>query len=257
VPEFPGSHLHQVSSRERRGKQGEIALTAVIQVIDSDAATISEVQWALSQDGYQVCIAQPGLDAVQMMLIKEPDLVILGFDSQEQDWRFLRHLLTFNLQPLLLLFSTGDVMEQVRGLELGADDFMTKPIVAVELVARTQALLRRSMLSGPRRRKLFVDGDLVIDLTRWEVHIDAHPIALTPTEFRILTCLINRVGEVLSHKWILTQVWGPHHMGESSILKPHIHNLRKKLEPDPRHPRRIITRRGTGYQFNRLLTESC
>ena len=235
----------------------EPALTAGILVIDSDVVAVEKVQWALTQDGYQVCTAQPGVDAVRMMLINEPDLVILGVDSQDRDWRFLRHLLTFAVQPLLLLFSTGgDVMDQVKGLELGADDCMTKPIVTAELVARTRALLRRSMISSSRRtRSLFVDGDLIIDLTRREVRIKDRPIALTPTEFRILTCLISRVGEVLPHERILTQVWGPSYVCDCSILKPHIHNLRKKLEPDPIRPRRILTRRGTGYQFNRLATE--
>lgn len=231
-------------------------MTAGILVIDSDVVAVEKVQWALAQDGYQVCTAQPGVDAVRMMLINEPDLVILGVDSQDRDWRFLRHLLTFAVQPLLLLFSTGDVMDQVRGLDLGADDCMTKPIVAAELVARTRALLRRSMNSSSRRkRSLFVDGDLIIDLTRREVRIKDCPIALTPTEFRILCCLIGRVGEVLPHERILMQVWGPSYVGDCGILKPHIHNLRQKLEPDPMRPRRIVTRRGTGYQFNRLATE--
>jgi two-component system KDP operon response regulator KdpE len=100
-----------------------------------------------------------------------------------------------------------------------------------------------------------VDGDLIIDLTRREVRLDDQPIRLTPTEFQILSCLISQVGEVLSHKRILMQVWGPNYAGEHGILKPHIHSLRRKLEPDPSRPQRILTRRGEGYLFRRLATE--
>ncbi len=231
-------------------------MTADILIIDDDMATLEEVQWALTRDGYQVSVAEPGVGAVRKMLINEPDLVILGVDTQERGWRFFRNLLTFKIQPLLLLLSTEDMMDQVKGLELGADDCMIKPIVTVELVARTRALLRRSMTSASRRRRsLFVDGDLLIDLTRREVRINDHPIRLTPTEFRILVCLICEVGEVISHRRILTQVWGPSCAGEYSILKPHIHNLRRKLEPDPSRPQRILTRRSEGYLFRRLATE--
>ena len=231
-------------------------MTARILIIDGDTATLEEVQWALNRDGYQVSVAQPGVGAVRKMLISEPDLVIVGIDSQERDWRFFRHLLTFKMQPLLLLLSTEDVMDQVKGLELGADDCMIKPIVTVELLARTRALLRRSMTPASRqRRSLFVDGDLFIDLTRREVRINDHPIRLTPTEFRILACLICEAGEVISHKRILTQVWGPSCAGEHGILKPHIHNLRRKLEPDPSRPQRILTRRSEGYLFRRLVAE--
>ena len=231
-------------------------MTAGILIIDDDEATLEEVQWALSRDGYQVSVTQPGVGAVRRMLVGEPDLVIVGIDTREQDWRFFRHLLTFKMQPLLLLLSTEDMMDQVKGLELGADDCMIKPIVTVELVARTRALLRRSMTSASRRRRsLFVDGDLYIDLTRREVRINDHPIRLTPTEFQILACLICEVGEVISHKRILTQVWGPSCSGEHSILKPHIHNLRRKLEPDPSQPQRILTRRSEGYLFRRMAAE--
>jgi two-component system response regulator VicR len=231
-------------------------MTAGILIIDDDIGTLEEVQWALTRDGYQVSVAQAGVDAVRKMLIDEPDLVILGVDTQERDWRFFRHLLTFKIQPLLLLLSTEDMMDQVKGLELGADDCLTKPFVLVELMARTRALLRRSVTSASRQqRSLFVDGDLLIDLTRREVRLDDQPIRLTPTEFQILSCLISQVGEVLSHKRILMQVWGPNYAGEHGILKPHIHSLRRKLEPDPSRPQRILTRRGEGYLFRRLATE--
>lgn len=231
-------------------------MTAGILIIDDDIGTLEEVQWALTRDGYQVSVAQAGVDAVRKMLVNEPDLVILGVDTQERDWRFFRHILTFKIQPLLLLLSTEDMMDQVKGLELGADDCMTKPFVLVELMARTRALLRRSANSTSRQqRSLFVDGDLIIDLTRREVRLDDQPIRLTPTEFQILSCLISQVGEVLTHKRILMQVWGPNYAGEHGILKPHIHSLRRKLEPDPSQPQRILTRRGEGYLFRRLATE--
>jgi DNA-binding response OmpR family regulator len=228
-------------------------MTASILIVDDDVAMIEEIQWALTQDGYRVSPARPGGDAIRKMLIDEPDLVILGISTEERHWQFCRRLLTFLDQPLLLLLSTKNKMDSVKGLELGADDCMTKPILTVELAARARALLRRSMSPASRRRRsFFADGDLIIDLTRREVRIDDHPVALTKTEFRILTCFVSHAGEVLSHKQILTQAWGPNYAGERNLLKPHIHNLRKKLESDPSHPKRILTRRGEGYLFKRL-----
>jgi len=231
-------------------------MTASVLVIDDDVATVEEIQRALAQDGYQVALAQPGVDALRKMLLHEPDLVILGVSGKETDWQFCRRLLTFLEQPLLLLLGTKNRMDRVQGLELGADDCMIKPILDIELVARTRALLRRSMSPISRqKRSLFVDGELVVDLTRKEIRVNDDPIALTPTEFRLLTCFTNNVGEVVSHDRICTYVWGTDCSGSRDMLKPHIHNLRKKLEPDPSHPQRILTRRGEGYLFRRLSAE--
>jgi DNA-binding response OmpR family regulator len=227
-------------------------MPAGILVIDDDAATMQQVQLALTQDGYEVFCAQSGVNAIRKMLVEEPDLVILGINSQEKDWEFCRRLLTFGDRPLLLLLSTKSHLDRVKGLELGADDCMMKPILSIELVARTRALLRRSTPQASVRQSLFVDGDLIVDPTRKEVQVHDQLVALTPIEFRILVCFTRHVGEVLSHEQLLAEVWGPNHVGGRDLLKLYVHNLRQKIESNPHRPQRILTRRGEGYVFERL-----
>jgi DNA-binding response OmpR family regulator len=231
----------------------ELTMTAHVLLIDDDAVVVSTVEAALIQDGHRVSVALPGVDALRRMIADEPDLVILGIDSQDSEWQFCRRLLAFLDQPLLLLLPVRNKLDHVKGLELGADDCMVKPVLTVELLARVRALLRRSALAFSRRqRSLFMDGDLIVDLTRREVLLNGYPVAITPTEFRMLTCFIMHEGEVLPHERILTQVWGPSDLVGRDVLKLYIHNLRKKLEPNPNQPQRLLTRRGEGYLFRRL-----
>jgi len=197
-------------------------MTADILLIDNDDMVLNSVQ--------PVC---------------KPDLVILGIDPPGQGWRFCHQLLAFLESPLLLLLSTCDEKDHIKGLSLGADACMAKPVLLGELVARVQALTRQ-------RKDLFVDGDLVVDLNRQEIRLDSESLALTPTEFRVLSCLIQDVGEVVSYQRLLAQVWGPDRRDSRHLLNSCIYHLRQKLEPDPRHPRRIVTRLREGYALHRI-----
>jgi DNA-binding response OmpR family regulator len=235
------------------GRLVEPIMAASILLIDDDAATIQKVQPALRQDGYEVAHAQPGIDAIRTVLVDQPDLVILGINSQKEDWEFCRRLMTFLNHPLLLLLATKSQMDRLKGFELGADDCMVKPVVMVELAARARALLRWSASQTSRRpHNLFVDDDLIVDLARREVQLNNRPVALTPTEFRVLVCFIKHAEEALSHEEILAEVWGLDHESRRDILKLYVHSLRQKLEPDPSRPKRILTRRGEGYVLKRL-----
>ncbi len=228
-------------------------MTASVLFIDDNAATLEELQPAFLAEGYELRHALPGLDAIRRMLIDQPDLVILGINAQERDWKFCRRLLTFLDRPLLLLLSTVNKFDRVKGLELGADDCMTRPFLTEEVVARARALLRRSDTRASRsERSYFVDEDLVIDLTRREVWLNGQPIAITPTEFRLLCCFTMHVGEVVPYERLGLQVWGPNYSGARDSIKLYVHQLRRKLEPDPCRPRRIVTRRGEGYMFRAL-----
>jgi DNA-binding response OmpR family regulator len=191
------------------------------------------------------------------MLAERPDLVILDLCAEESDWRFCRRLLTFLDCPLLLLLSTTNTMDRIIGLELGADDCMVKPVLTEEVVARVRALLRRSRSPIARsRRSYFVDGDLVVDLTRAEATLSGRPVPLTPTEFRLLSCMVRNVGEVLSHKQMAQELWGEEHDGARSAIKQYVYQLRQKLECTPSHPIRILTRRGRGYLFSSVTERS-
>ncbi len=231
----------------------ESTVTRSLLLIDDDQELVRELHLALVQEGYGVTHASPGLKAIRKMLTDEPDLVILGLNSRQQDWQFCCRLLAFLDKPLLLLLSTTNNMDRVRGLELGADDCMIKPFITVEVLARVRALLRRSESQALRsRRSYFVDEELVVDLTRREVWLHGRPVSLTPTEFRLLYCLTQHAGEVLSHERLTMQVWGPDYSDARDAIKQYVHQLRQKLEVNPSHPQRILTRRGEGYLFRSL-----
>ena len=225
-------------------------------LIDKDEAAVSTLRSAFVSEGYRLDHATPGPDAIRRMLTDRPDLVILGLCAEENGWRFCRRLLTFLDGPLLLLLSTTNTMDSIVGLELGADDCMVKPVLSREVVARVRALLRRSRSPVPRsQRSYFVDEDLVVDLTRAEAKLDGRPVPLTPTEFRLLTCLVRNAGEVLSHEQLARGIWGAEYAGARSAIKQHVCQLRQKLERSPSHPQRILTRRGQGYLFRSVAEQ--
>ena len=228
-------------------------MTASILLIDKDVATDKKLQPAFAREGFYLVHVAPGLDAIRTMLVDEPDLVILGLGPQEKDWEFCRRLLAFLDRPLLLLLSTANKLDRVKGLEVGADDCMIKPVLIEEVIARARVLLRRSPYRDRRsKRSYFVDESLVVDLTRREVWLDGQPVRLTPTEFRLLSCFTEHVDQVISHERLVNYVWGPDVAGARDSVKLYVHQLRKKLEPDRNRPQRIVTRRGEGYIFRAL-----
>lgn len=231
-------------------------MTARILLIDDDIVTIERVCPVLEREGYRVSEAGPGLEAIRMTLAGDLELVILGMEVEEEDWNFCRRLLTFLDIPLLLLLDSQDDLDRVRALDLGADDCMFKPALLVELTARVRALLRRNAGAIPRKHtSFFVDGNLAIDLTRREVRLNDEPVAMTPTEFRLLACFVRHVGEVLSHDRLAMQVWGPGQARGRDTIKQYVHHLRQKIEPDPGQPRRLVTRWGEGYMFQPVTGE--
>jgi DNA-binding response OmpR family regulator len=233
-----------------------VTALAYILLIDRDLAAIKDIQPVLVQEGYQVEHALPGPPALRTAMSEKPDLVILGVEPQENEWQFCRRLLTMLDGPLFLLLSSGHELDRVKGLDLGANDCMAKPVFLIELLARVRALLRREPANRSwRQRSYFLDGDLMVDLTRRQVQISQEPVALTAIEFRILSCLVRHVEEVVSQEQLLAQVWGPNYRGSHDVVKQHIHHLRRKLEPDPGCPRRIVTQWGEGYMLRRIAAE--
>ncbi len=220
-----------------------------ILLADGDELLNEMVSLALEGEGYEVGIARDGLQALEQVQQGKPDLVILDVMLPQMDvWDACRRMREVSDVPILILTAKDEKWDKLRSLRGGADICMNKPFDLSVLVAQVGALFRRSRLAGgtPKRTEVTV-GDLRIDLPRQEVTRAGQPIDLTPTEFRLLTALASRLGEVVPHRELLGQVWGPEYLGEAAYLKLYVWYLRQKVEEDPTRPRYILTKRGRGY----------
>ncbi len=232
-------------------------MTATILVVEDEAALRETLEYTLQREGYTVLTAADGREALHKARTERPDLIILdillpGIDGFEV-CRLLRQEMSV---PILMLTARADEIDKVVGLEMGADDYVTKPFSMRELMARVKALLRRVQLDrseAERARESATPlrfGDLVIDVARREVRRGGQLLHLKPKEFDLLLFLARHPGVVLSRNLILERVWGWDFGGGTRTVDVHIRWLREKIEPDPKHPTRIITVRGVGYRFD-------
>jgi DNA-binding response OmpR family regulator len=230
-----------------------------ILVVEDEISLQETLAYTLRRQGYEVEAVGDGNAALAAARRDHPDLILLdimlpGIDGFEV-CRILRQEMT---TPVLMLTARDDEIDRVVGLEVGADDYMTKPFSMRELIARVKAMLRRVRLI---RQELAADGtapvpaqiltfdDLEIDVTRRELRIKEQVIALKPKEYDLLLFLANHRGQVLTREFILERVWGWDFIGDSRTVDVHIRWLREKIEPDSANPRRIVTVRGAGYRF--------
>lgn len=230
-------------------------------LIVEDEITLQEtLAYNLKRQGYEVETAADGMTALQIARQSHPDLIVLdvmlpGMDGFEV-CRLLRQEMS---TPILMLTAKDDEIDRVVGLEVGADDYMTKPFSMRELIARIKAMLRRvrmikeelektETLSSPPGQKLIFDN-LVIDTYRHEVRLNEQILVVKPKEYELLLFLAQHRGQVLSREYILERVWGWDYIGDSRTVDVHIRWLREKLESDPANPSRIVTVRGAGYRF--------
>jgi len=223
---------------------------ATVLVVEDDETFRYLLSEQLESQDYEVLMAEDGERGVQMARERRPDLVLLdvlmpGIDG----WEACRRIREFSDVPIMMLTCRGSELDKVRGLEIGADDYLTKPVGYMELVARVRALLRRSYLSTTPQQMVQVDERLAVDRLRSQVYVDDQAVDLSAIEFKLLSCFLDQPNRVLSHRTLLTQVWGWEYDGEVDYLKVYVHHLRKKIEPDPRRPVYIITERGLGYRF--------
>lgn len=228
-----------------------------ILVVEDEPALQETLVYSLKKQGYQVQSALDGEKAIQAARDFQPDLIILDimlpvFDGFEV-CRVLRQEMN---TPILMLTARDDEIDRVIGLELGADDYITKPFSMRELMARVKAQLRRVRMireESQTENRLGTEtvrfGNLTLDLTRREVLLDEQPISLKPKEFDLLLFLARHRGHVLSRELVLERVWGWDFTGGSRTVDVHIRWLREKIEPDPANPQRIMTVRGAGYRF--------
>jgi DNA-binding response OmpR family regulator len=220
-----------------------------ILVVDDDHKIVDLVALYLKRDGYNVLTAHDGREALQVARSKQPDLIVLDLLLPELDGTDVCRLLrTESRVPIIMLTARSTDEDKLRGLDLGADDYLTKPFNPRELMARIRAVLRRAYPSEEAADDLQF-GDLVISLVRHEVLLAGKPVALTPTEFRLLETLAREPGRAFSRAELLDRVFGFDYVGVERTIDVHIMNLRRKIEPEGGRPRYIGTVPGVGYRF--------
>jgi two-component system KDP operon response regulator KdpE len=222
----------------------------LILVVDDEPRMIQFVRMNLEAEGARVAQAQNGLEALRAVRDHLPDAVILDVMMPELDgFETIKRLREFSEVPVIMLTVRADEEERVRGLELGADDYLGKPFSPRELVSRLKAVLRRTAPETAREEILRIDDDLSIDLRNRQAIVRNRPVKLRPTEWRLLYHLVQNAGWLMTHDMILAKVWGPEYAGADDYVRLYITYLRQKIEPDPAHPKYILTERGLGYKF--------
>ncbi len=221
-------------------------------VVDDEPRMVSMIRMNLELEGFQVVEAYDGLRALDAVRTQLPDAVLLDVMMPNLDgFETLRMLREFSSVPVIMLTAKGEEDDKVRGLELGADDYITKPFGPRELSSRVRAVLRRVEQAGtsPESAILKIDDRLSVDFNRRLVIVDGKQVKLRPTEFRLLYHLIENAGWTVPHEQLLAKVWGYEYRDETHYVRLYVNYLREKIEEDPANPKYILTERGVGYRF--------
>jgi two-component system response regulator RegX3 len=229
-----------------------VADPPTVLVVEDEESFVEALVVGLKREGFLVKVARDGVEAVDIFEAVRPDLVLLdvmlprlsGIDV-------CRELRTRSRVPIIMVTAKGGEIDTVVGLEVGADDYVTKPYRLRELVARMRAVLRRSPPAedSPAGGDVLEVGKVRLDPERHEVHVGGLPVLLPLKEFELLELLLANAGRVLTRETLIDRVWGPHYVGDTKTLDVHVKRLRSKIEDDPSTPRRITTIRGLGYKF--------
>src|SRR5712692_2609799 len=228
------------------------AKKTTILVADGDPQLLRLVTRNLQFEGYEVLPASDGQQALEQIEAQRPDLVLLDVMMPKLDGFSVCHRTReFSTVPIILVTARGQEQDKIRGLDLGADDYLTKPFSVEELLARVRAVLRRTQFTtldqAHAMRTTTTIGDLTVDYAQHLVKMAGVEVTLTPIEYRLLAYLAQNAGRVVTQDLLLEDVWGTGYMGESHMLQVNINRLRRKLEADPTHPRYILTKVGIGY----------
>lgn len=223
----------------------------LILVVDDEPRMIRFIRMNLELEGYQVVEARNGLEALEQARQHLPDLIVMDVMMPEMDgFETLRLLREISTVPIILLTVRSDEEDRIHGLELGADDYITKPFSPRELNSRVNAVLRRAEWPSIQPRTILrIDDKLSVDFNRHQVLVNGERVDLRPTEYRLLSHLIQNAGWVVPHDTLLAKVWGYEYRDETHYLRLYINYLRKKIEEDPANPKYILTERGVGYRF--------
>lgn len=220
-------------------------------VVDDDKTLLRLMREALSKSDYEVVTASNGIDALQELYAKQPDLILLDVMMPRMDgWETAGRIRRVSRVPIIMLTARDEESDKLKGFAAGVDDYVTKPFSFAEIVARVRAVLGRARQVPPDHKpKRYASGNLVIDTDARRVTKNGKVVGLTPTEYRLLATLAENAGRVLSHEQLLNKVWGYEYGEDTGYVKRYIWYLRRKIEDDPRKPEHILTERGFGYLF--------
>lgn len=223
---------------------------AVIIVIEDEKQIRRFLRSILESEGYQVHEAENGKQGLSMAAHRKPDVVILDLGLPDMDGvEVVRALREWSSLPLIVLSARSDEKAKIASLDAGADDYLTKPFGAGELLARIRVSLRRAAINHREENSTFTVGELCVDLLNRKVILDGDEIHLTPIEFKLLSTLAKHAGKVLTQRLLLKETWGPSHVDDSHYLRIYMGQLRHKLEKDPARPRYLLTEIGVGYRL--------
>jgi len=222
-----------------------------ILAVDDEQRMVRFIQLNLEQDGFEVVTAYNGKEALEQVRTQLPDLILLDIMMPDiNGFEVLKKIREVNNVPVIMLTAKGEEDDRIQGLELGADDYITKPFSPRELVSRIRAVLRRTKsFKEDQVDQIIVDDRLTIDFSRREIWVEGKKVDLRPTEYRLLYHLVQNAGWVNTHEQLLSKVWGFEYQDEPHYVRLYVNYLRKKLEEDPSNPKYILTERGVGYRF--------
>ena len=222
-------------------------------IIDDDQKLVEAMALYLTKAGYEVFTAAGGRDGLQKLYHHQPDLVLLDIMMPGlSGWEVCERIREVSNVPVIMLTARGQEADRVKGLQMGADDYVTKPFGLRELEARIQAVLRRTAsLPSTETAVIYSDENLTVNLAERRVLVRGEWVALTPTEFRLLACLVENAGRVLTHNQLLERVWGWEYRDDLDYVRVYIWRLRRKVEKSPDEPEYILTEHGFGYSFRR------
>lgn len=225
----------------------------LILIVEDEKPIVRFLNASLASDDYRLQVAETGADALMLINSQPPDLIILDLGLPDMEGgAIIDQVRQWSQLPIIILSARDQESDKIDALDRGADDYLTKPFSVGELLARLRVALRHRarIAAGDDVKSTFEHGNLTVDLAARRVLLDGHEVYLTPIEYRLLTTLIAHAGKVLTHRFILREVWGPGFDRESHQLRVHMANLRRKIELDSTRPQHVLTEQGVGYRLS-------
>jgi two-component system, OmpR family, KDP operon response regulator KdpE len=222
-------------------------------VVDDESRMVEFIAMNLELEGFRVVRAANGSEALEKASREHPDLVLLDIMMPEMDgFETLEALRDTSSVPVIFLTAKSEEVDRIKGLDLGADDYITKPFSPRELVSRIRAVLRRTEPAAVTNSEIVVDNELRVNFDQRKVIVRGQEVRLRPTEYRLLYQLVTNAGKLLTHEVLLSRVWGAEYRDEDQYVRLYITYLRQKIEKDPKNPKYILSERGLGYRFKEV-----